>query len=97
MACSCRGAEEKEDNHTGGPEHDDFEDHYFAARAGLKLTFVAKQQPTKNTLDELKLSKQYVFLAIRLVLAAMFVATFASQCLPTASKVAPPSGGPSRL
>lgn len=36
-----------------GPEHDDFEDHYFAARAGLKLTFVAKQQPAKNTLDEL--------------------------------------------
>ena len=36
-----------------GPEHDDFEDHYFAARAGLKLTFAAKQQPAKNTLDEL--------------------------------------------
>ena len=36
-----------------GPEHDDFEDHYLAARAGLKLTFVAKQQPAKNTLDEL--------------------------------------------
>lgn len=36
-----------------GPEHEDFEDHYLAARAGLKLIVNEKPKPVKNTLDEL--------------------------------------------
>lgn len=35
------------------PDHEDFEDHYLAARAGLKLTVTEKPKPAKNTLDEL--------------------------------------------
>ncbi len=36
-----------------GPEHDDFEDHYLAARGGVKLIVKEKPKPAKNTLDEL--------------------------------------------
>ncbi len=36
-----------------GPGHDDFDDHYLAARAGLKLIVNEKPKPAKNTLDEL--------------------------------------------
>jgi len=36
-----------------GPDHDDFEDHYLQARAGLKLTQMPKPEVGKNTLDEL--------------------------------------------
>ena len=36
-----------------GPDHQDFEDHYLAARAGLKLIVTEKPKPAKNTLDEL--------------------------------------------
>ncbi|WP_299784438.1 hypothetical protein [uncultured Marivita sp.] len=36
-----------------GPDHDDFEHHYLAARAGLKLIVNEKPKPAKNTLDEL--------------------------------------------
>ncbi len=36
-----------------GPDHVDFEDHYLAARAGLKLIIKEESKPAKNTLDEL--------------------------------------------
>ena len=36
-----------------GPDHQDFQDHYHAARAGLKLIVTKKPKPGKNTLDEL--------------------------------------------
>jgi hypothetical protein len=36
-----------------GPDHSDFDDYYFAARAGRKLTKEPKPQPKKNTLSEL--------------------------------------------
>ncbi|NDU99885.1 hypothetical protein GZA08_02730 [Pseudoroseicyclus sp. CLL3-39] len=35
------------------PEHNDFEEHYLAARAGVKLTMEPKPKAGKNTLDEL--------------------------------------------
>lgn len=36
-----------------GPDHKDFDDHYLAARSGLKLIVTEKPKPAKNTLDEL--------------------------------------------
>ncbi len=36
-----------------GPDHEDFEDHYLSARAGLKLIVNEKPKPAKNTVDEL--------------------------------------------